>query len=274
MVPLVIPAASPLGRSWMEPWARRRYSRQELRILHGGGRPAAWRCTTRRLFARAGAGDAGDRPVSASSWNDVGRARRTRRAQRRRACWEAQRTRPLAGCWGVQLLVSRAAGSSGPATPWVPPDPEDAGDTGLGRLRPRGRRRLAASGPVPGAELLTVHSAGGEDVGMTVSLPRALAAARGPQISGAFLAAATPPAAPSSELESGLGAESTEFLCNPHGALARYRFTHSSARLTAPRGSLRGSREELGTTLTGLLEQSARLDRSARSVPRIPPDGH
>jgi len=170
MVPLVFRGESIGLVELMDHGRERRYSRQELRICTAVAGQAAVALHNAQLFARAGAAtreidriceqldDVGDALAGLGEAQDVGALLD---AAARAAC-------ELLGA--SSCVVSARGLSAGYAV--GPPDPEDAGDTGSGGS---GREAGAAwrLGAVPGAELLTVHSAGGEDVGMTVSLPRA-----------------------------------------------------------------------------------------------------
>ena len=170
MVPLVFRGESIGLVELMDHGRERRYSRQELRICTAVAGQAAVALHNAQLFARAGAAtreidriceqldDVGDALAGLGEAQDVGALLD---AAARAAC-------ELLGA--SSCVVSARGLSAGYAV--GPPDPEDDGDTGSGGS---GREAGAAwrLGAVPGAELLTVHSAGGEDVGMTVSLPRA-----------------------------------------------------------------------------------------------------
>jgi excisionase family DNA binding protein len=165
MVPLVFRGESIGLVELVDHQHERRYSRQELRICTAVAGQAAAALHNAQLFGRArsatreidrlcaqldGAGDAfaglGEAPDTGALLDAAARA----------AC-------DLLGA--TSCVVTVRGLSAGYAVP-----PAGAGDAaGAGADDPGDAWRLET---LAGAELLTVHSAGGKDVGMTVSLPR------------------------------------------------------------------------------------------------------
>jgi hypothetical protein len=167
MVPLVFSGESIGLVELMDHTRERRYSRQELRICTAVAGQAAAALHNAQLFGQArtavreidrlceqldGASDAfaglGEARDAAALLDAVARA--------------------VCDLLGASSCVVTARGlSAGHAV--SPPDPAGPSEPGT----PTGRGGSWQLETLPGAELLTVHAAGGEDVGMTVSLPRA-----------------------------------------------------------------------------------------------------
>jgi excisionase family DNA binding protein len=170
MVPLVFRGESIGLVELMDHVRERRYSRQELRICTAVAGQAAVALHNAQLFGRARAAtseidrlceqldDVGDALAGLGEAQDVG------------ALLDAT-ARAACKLLGASSCVVSARGLSAGHAAGVPaPGDEPVGGGGAPGAVAGAGWRLEA---VPGAELLNVHSAGGEDVGMTASLPRA-----------------------------------------------------------------------------------------------------
>ena len=164
MVPLVFRGESIGLVELMDHVRERRYSRQELRICTAVAGQAAVALHNAQLFGRARAATR-EMDRLCEQLDDVGDAfAGLGEAQEAGALLDAA-ARAACGLLGASSCVVTGRGLSAGHAADVPVGADGAASADDGR----GWRLDAVSG----AELLTVRSAGGEDVGMTASLPRA-----------------------------------------------------------------------------------------------------
>ncbi len=148
------------------PWARAPLLAAGAAHLHGGGRPGG-RGPAQRAAVRPGAHAPHARSTGrASELDDVGDALAGSARRRTRGALLDATARAACELLGASSCVVTARGLSAGHAAGGAHDPAAAGTRGPGAAD---GWRLGA---VPGAELLTVHSARGEEVAMTVSLPR------------------------------------------------------------------------------------------------------